>query len=385
VYDLCESLIRDYRLDPATDPYLRFFLDAVLKVRLKTPAGNTEFLEWWENNRNTLSIVVPQELNAVRVMTIHRAKGLEFPLVILPFADESRKNTRTWLWVDIEPRIAPGLGQALLFSEQEMESTVYRELYHEEHRKSMVDMLNLLYVAMTRPVERLYVMTSIPPAGQEELKCLAAFFRYFLQQEGMWDENRMDYGFGRRSPHAGKQDGSVMEPLIMDTVVSSEWRNRIGIRRSAPVHWNPEDPVKSPKRGNLLHALLSRIVSAKEAGFIAEQACLEGLISAEDTPDVSEVLRSVVSHPALERLFSEEVRVRTEAEILLPDGSFFRPDRVVFDGDQVTIVDYKTGRPHPQHREQLESYAGSIREMGHRKITKLLVYLEPEIDVVEVM
>jgi len=167
-------------------------------------------------------------------------------------------------------------------------------------------------------------------------------------------------------------------------VVSSDWRNRIRIRRSAPERWDPGDPVKSPKHGNLLHALLSRIVSGKDAGFIAEQACHEGLISSEEVQVVSDVLRSVVSHPLLERLFSNEVRVRTEAEILLPGGAFFRPDRVVFDGDQIAIVDYKTGRPNPQHREQLESYAGSLREMGHRWIRKLLVYLEPEIDVVEV-
>jgi hypothetical protein len=86
----------------------------------------------------------------------------------------------------------------------------------------------------------------------------------------------------------------------------------------------------------------------------------------------------------LTRLFSDQVRVKTEAEILLPEGSFYRPDRIVFDNNQVTILDYKSGKPHVNHGEQLKKYAGYIAEMGYSNIRRALVYLEPKVKVVEV-
>jgi RecB family exonuclease len=95
-------------------------------------------------------------------------------------------------------------------------------------------------------------------------------------------------------------------------------------------------------------------------------------------------LWQVILHPQLERYFSPEVAVKTEAEILIPEGSFYRPDRVVFDGDRVTILDYKTGKPRESHAEQIRTYAGHIAAMGYSQIDRALVYLEPEVHVVNV-
>lgn len=384
VYDLCEALIRCYQLNKSADPYLRFFLDAVLKFTVKVSTGPVEFLEWWVKNKKNLSIIVPEELNAVRVMTIHKAKGLEFPVVILPFAQEARKNTKTYLWVDLEPGAASGLETAILRSDKEMESTVFKSLFVDERQKSMLDLLNLLYVSMTRSGERLYILTKFPSVKQEEISSLPGFFKLYLQQVNLWIEGLAQYSFGATTVHLPKIAKAETRTIIQEDMISTDWRKKIEIRMKAPLNWDMDEPAQNSQWGSTLHEVLSRIVTGNDIAFAIEKASLAGLIMNSDLGKVEEILLSVVSNPLLSRLFSDEVKVRTEAEILCPEGSFYRPDRVVFDKEFVTILDYKTGKPNSKHGDQLLKYAGYIGEMGYRKIKCMLVYLDDDVRVVEV-
>jgi ATP-dependent exoDNAse (exonuclease V) beta subunit len=385
VYDLCEALIRCYRLNTIPDPYIRFFLDSVLKFTVKISAGAVEFLDWWEKNKGKLSIIVPEEMNAVKVMTIHKAKGLEFPLVILPFARESRKNTKTYLWIDLEKEVAAGLETAILRSDKEMEHTVYKDVLTDERQKSMLDLLNLLYVSMTRPEERLYILTKLPPKNQAEVSSLPGFFHLFLQQQGFWVDGLTEYEFGLKTPHKVKDVVRETGTILQQEVISTDWRQKIEIRMRAPQMWDLDNPQKKSRWGNIIHTLLSWVITGADIPFALEKALLTGLIETPDRENIERILWSVISDPQLTRLFSDQVKVKTEAEILLPEGSFYRPDRVVFDSGRVTIMDYKSGKPIPKHGEQLVRYAGYIEEMGYKHIQRLLVYLEPEVKVVNVL
>ncbi|MFZ4520357.1 MAG: UvrD-helicase domain-containing protein [Bacteroidales bacterium] len=383
VYDLCEALIRNYHLGSPPDPYLQFFLDAVLKFTVKVSTEAAEFLDWWEQNKDKISIIVPEALDAVRVMTIHKAKGLEFPLVILPFAREGRKNTRSYLWVDLEKGVAPGLETAILRSDKEMESTIYRDLFTDERQKSMLDLLNVLYVSMTRPEERLYILTTLPPQKQEEVSSLPGFFQFFLQQENLWDENRLQYEFGNKSGHLAKVEKHESRTIALPEVLSTDWRQKIEIRMRAPGMWDVENPAGESNWGNRIHTLLSWIITPKDIDAAIEKALATGLMENDERNLIKQILYSITSNELLIRYFSNEVTVKTEAEILLPQGSFYRPDRVVFDHDRLTIIDYKSGKPNPKHGDQLIRYAGYTEEMGYVNVHRVLVYLDP-LKVVEV-
>ncbi|MDP1621124.1 MAG: UvrD-helicase domain-containing protein [Bacteroidales bacterium] len=384
VYDLCESLIRNYQLNTVSDPYLQFFLDAVLKFTVRISTGAMEFLDWWEKNKGKLSIIVPEELNAVRVMTIHKAKGLEFPLVILPFAQESRKNTKTYLWVDLEQHVAAGLKTAIVRSDKEMESTVYKDKFVDERQKSMLDLLNLLYVSMTRPEERLYILTKLPPKNQEEVSSLPGFFQLYLKEENYWNEEQLHYIFGIKSDHVGKVAKHAADTIVQQEMISADWRQKIEIRMRAPQMWDIDNPAGKSQWGSRIHTILSWITTAKDISVALEKAALTGLIENGEREDIERILLSVVSEPTLSRFFSDQVKVKTEAEILLPEGLFYRPDRIVFDNDRVTILDYKSGKPNAKHGEQLIRYAGYIEDMGYVDVKRVLVYLEPDLRVVEV-
>ncbi len=384
VYDLCEALIRYYRLNTPADPYLRFFLDAVLKFTSKVSSNAMEFLVWWEKNRQKLSIQVPQELNAVRVMTIHKAKGLQFPVVILPFAREARKNTKTYLWVDLGNNIAPGLETAILRSDKEMEATAFKSNFTDERQKSMLDLVNVLYVSLTRAEERLYILSGNPARNQEEINSLPGFFKLFLQQEGAWADELAEYAFGDKTVHVPKIMRQDTPMVVQQEVISTDWRQKNEIRTRAPRNWDVEDPVQQSQWGEKIHAMLSWVKTGRDIPFALDKAALKGLILNSERENIEKLLWSVISDPMLTRLFSDQVKVRTEAEILLPGGTFYRPDRVVFDDDRVTILDYKSGKPNAKHGAQLTEYAGYIEEMGYKNIHKALVYLEPEVRVVAV-
>ena len=327
---------------------------------------------------------IPKELNAVRVMTIHKAKGLEFPLVILPFASESLKNTKTYLWVDLENDVASGLETAILRTTMDMESTVYKNLFEDERQKSMLDLLNLLYVSMTRPEERLFILTKFPPKKQKEISSLSTFFQYYLQQENIYVEGQSQYAFGLKTNHVEKIGKLKTTTITQHHVISTDWRKKIEIRMRAPQRWDIENPVQKSQWGSRIHTLLSWVTTGGDIPFVLEKASLTGLIDNSERENVEKILWSVISHPLLVKLFSDQVKVKMEAEILLPEGSFYRPDRVVFDLDRVTILDYKSGKPNDKHAEQLIKYSGYIEQMGYKNIHRVLVYLDPQVRVVKV-
>ncbi len=384
VYDLCETLIRKFNLSSAPDIYIQFFLDAVLKFSVSISTGAVEFLDWWDKHRKKLSVIVPEGIDAVRVMTIHKAKGLQFPLVILPFAQESRRNTKKYIWVDLEKTIAPGLETAILPTHKEMESTVFQPLLEDEEQKSMLDLVNVLYVAMTRPEERLYILTKFPPKKKVEPDSLPSFFDFYLKNEGVWIEDQSFYEFGLKSLHVEKVAHEEIECVQQGRMISSDWRNKIEIRMRAPRMWDLDQPTGKSQWGNRIHTLLSWIKTVKDVTPALKKGILTGLIEVGDLDHVEKILESVVHHPQLERFFCDEVTVKTEAEILGHEGSFYRPDRVVFDGDCVTILDYKSGISRESHAEQLITYAGYIMQMGYHQVNRILVYLEPEVQVVMV-
>jgi ATP-dependent exoDNAse (exonuclease V) beta subunit len=166
LYDLCEEILRIFDMNAGDyDIYLQFFLDFVNKVSGRQGTHLADLLEAWDEKKGKLSVIVPEGIDAIRIMTIHKSKGLEFPVVIWPMATEKHKTTFDQLWVDLDPELVPGLPVALLQTGADLEEVGYSEQYQKERNSSLLDMINLIYVAFTRPAERLYIITREPGKG----------------------------------------------------------------------------------------------------------------------------------------------------------------------------------------------------------------------------
>jgi len=382
LYDLCEQLIRVFGLNANPNVYLQFFLDVVHAQSVSRGLGLSAFLDYWDEQQSELSVVVPEQLDAVRIMTIHKAKGLEFPVVIFPFASDDARTNRNYLWIDMDEPMLEKLPIALVKARKEMAEAGYADVLETEAAKTNLDLLNMMYVAMTRPVDRLYVLSTPPPRSAEAVS-MPAIFKGFLAEKGLWQDDRVVYTFGEEQPNIPKPGAMQSSVYRIDQFLSVDWRSKLRLAGKAPTLWDTDDPSRNRQWGNLVHTLLSRLTDIHQLDEMFIKMNFEGLIQPELEVALMQKVKAVITHPQLSYLFAPGVEVRSEAELLLPDGTIYRPDRVVLFPNETVILEYKTGEPRPQHREQVNAYAEILLQMGYTPVRKLLVYLDEEVGVEE--
>lgn len=379
LYELCEELIRVFRLNEHPNAYLQFFLDEVLNYSLKQNNNLKDFINYWEDKRLKASLVVPNGLNAVTIMTIHRSKGLEFPVVILPFSNGKVEKGKKHLWVDLENDKLPQLATTLIPASESLMDTEFADLYEEEKSKSLLDSLNVLYVALTRPEERLYVLTGKPSKVPANLNTQTDMFAHYYQAIGEWEDSKTIYTFGEPTLHKKHAAAVSNTNFKLEKFNSTQWRNSIKMRAAAPGIWNLETIESKKNYGVLVHTALSKVKTRQDVEPALNSMFLEGLITEEERVELTRLIANIIALPELEGLYDEGLVVKNEAEIIAMDGDKYRLDRVVIDNNKTaTIIDYKTGVEKKEHKIQIVKYADLLAEMGYSVDKRLLVYIDKE-------
>ncbi len=383
LYDLCEKIIRIFKLNDNVNPHIQFFLDAVLEFSMANRQNLSDFLSWWEEKKKTKSIIVPEGINAVRIMTIHKAKGLEFPVVIYPYADEKVSLTKKSQWVDFDNPNISMLRAALLPVTKDLTATTLAHLYEEEKGKSLLDLINILYVVLTRASNRLYVLTSLPANEAKEINSIPLFFQQFLKSSGVWSDNKLVYTFGEAVAFLSGKRSSLSGNYRLASFISNEWHSKVLISQLAAEAWDVENPDKNREWGILLHACLAKIKTADDIDNVLNDYYLQGILDDNERSRLNENIRQVITHPLLAGYFTQEVTVKTEADILDVNGMLYRPDRLILNGNKAVIIDYKTGKPAEKHRKQLRNYSCLLSDLGYTAPKMLLVYLDKTIAIDE--
>jgi len=382
LYELCETLIRIFRLNQTNNPYLQFFLDSILNFSVKKTANIVDFLSWWEEQKGKISLKTASGINAVTIMTVHKSKGLEFRVVIYPFAEDKQRNTKDTLWIDVEDKELPLLTTALIGLNKQLEDTRFVESYKEETEKSKLDLINLLYVALTRPSERLFIITKLPLEKQETAGLsLPVLLKGYLQHIQLWEEGKTKYSIGKTSKTQTKSSSKTDNMLFMEDFYSFDWQKRIIVSNLAPDNWNTGDPDGSRRFGNFIHLVLSKIKNQNEIDNQTEELYTKGLISLKEKNDLLKLLNKLWLLNDVKHLFENTFVAKNEAEILLSNGKTIRPDRLLFKDDSTCIIDYKTGKPEDSHRKQLDHYQTVLTEMGYLTIKKILIYINDKVEV----
>lgn len=378
VYDLLEEIIRIFELDKRVDTYLQFFLDMVLEFNLKGKFGIFDFINWWEKEKENVSVIVPEGINAIQILTIHKAKGLEFPIVIYPFADEHLKSGRSHLWLKIDDVDLPMLDVAYLPVQKILMETTYKHEYDYEMSKSLLDSINLLYVAFTRAKEQLYVLTDIP--AQSEVIDIPYLIKFYLERIKLWDDAINVYTFGEilQPKHLNKQ---YVTNVVLNKLLSVNWRKNLSVKTSAPKVWDIENPEVNKQKGIFIHFLLSQIKTIDQIPKIIQQNIENGLIDNFEREKILVLLTKILSHPNIHPYFKDDLDVMIETDILFDLGMTIRPDRMILDNDKVIIIDYKTGNPKKIHEEQMNKYAQVLRQMQYKVQEKILIYVNEEVFV----
>lgn len=376
LYEALEYCIEKFRLAAAADAYLFGFMDLVYDFVQTPQADKVSFLDFWETKKETASIPANEGSDAVQLMTIHKAKGLEFPVVIFPFADmqiyDGKYDT---LWYPL----ADG---NLTFSEARINykaeianyGQVGEQMYNAHKSQMELDTINLLYVTMTRAVEKLYVFSEMPNESKDTGPTACnQLFAEFLKQQGKWNGDQMVFEFGT---NAGKisikrEVISQREPKYFS---SNPQTHGLKIVASEEVGMESQT-VAAITAGNLLHETMAKIYFETDSETVLSELKERAIVPEAEFDILKTTVLGILRHPELKGLFSATDTVFNERSILTKDGALIRPDRMnINSAGAVTIVDYKTGVPKPYHLEQLNVYEEAVLEMGLTVSKKLLVY-----------
>lgn len=371
--ELSHKIARSFKLEETARIYMQFFMDEVWAYSTKYAQDLFGFLNYWEETAHKLSVAIPEGINAVQVMTIHKSKGLEFPAVIFPFANwnaTSEQNAKSWVETDA-PELH-NLPTSLIPISDKLKSSTEKlqSLYVEHKSKVLLDNLNMLYVALTRPKTRLYIQTSSKGGN------LSTYFDHFLKEQGLWEPDKAVYTFG--SPVAYHSKPRPKNTNLEVSTPIKDLSKVLKISRQAPRMWEVDHPEKGADKGRKIHEILSYIKVESDLNSALEKALREGLLSNNELKEVHYLLQQTLHHPKLKKYFSVGLKVKNEEDILLENGKVIRPDRLVFMPDGITIIDYKTGAPLASHEEQILTYRSHIVSMGYPVISCVLVYINEE-------
>jgi len=386
-YELVEQVIRAFSLVENSDAYVQYFLDEVLSFSQKKSTGIQGFLEYWELKKEKLSIVAPEGKDAITLMTIHKSKGLEFPVIIFPFAElDIYKEQDSKVWFPIDKEEYNGFSEAFLHFNKDIESygDIGEMLWTERRAQLELDNINLLYVALTRPKEQLYIISKKvvnKKTGDENVNLFSGFFISFLKQFGRWQDDVDDYEFGEILKKSNLT--VIKETNKLKFISSSRLDHNLSVLTKAGYLWDT-DQKEAIEKGNLMHLILSKILYRRDVDFVFQDFISEGVLNKEQEKELKPLLINLVTTSELAVYFEEDYEVYNERSILSKNGNLLIPDRIVFKGKEATIIDYKTGVFDRKHEEQVNRYALMLQEMNYEINKKLLVYLDSEITIREV-
>ena len=377
LYGCCEELLRRLHLEGIDAAYTSSLLNRAATFSARHNQSLGDFLEWFDNHPD-LSAASSDGGDAVRLMTIHKAKGLEAPVVICPFfSSRARGND---IWVGAPQGFAPcdkTLPAAYVSLSQSM-STRFDADRDRERESMAVDDLNILYVAFTRPQEQLFVVCP-EPKMEGDAMTYARMLREYL-------EDRTDFG-DSDFHHVEKKkndDGNASREEWLKTVPGADWVGRVAFASAAEKAMTPllEERVRF---GIHAHALLASILHADaDVGAVVEAFAAKEKVDDAERAKLEALVHDVLSHPDTARFFDPAYRVKNECD--LTDGAEAgRPDRVVFAPGETWVVDFKTGIDlHDEYDSQLRRYCHAISRMGYPAVSGWLVFLQPSVHVRQV-
>lgn len=387
LYVLLTHIIGFYSLNETNDPFVVDFNNLILKYLQSHNGELSEFLNWWNlqrENDNVESLTLPSGVDAIQISTIHKSKGLEYPVVILPTSKASQKLSPVWSKTD------EGSVVYLNLSKKSCLGSSYEDLLEEEVKNKTIDRVNLLYVAHTRAKDMLYVIANCKKETEDDGAELSAdsqrdrnldygealmnYVQNSSASSEQWkfepDENDecVFYAGDRNWKKPSKETSKKKDAFKPEMTLSDFLVEDVA---ALCEQLNPES--ESQMIGNYVHDYL-----AKQIHFPQNMEEVEICIAPEEN-DMKERLRQafekILGNEKLKPYFAPDVKVLNEITILDTDGREHRPDRVVFLNDEVVVLDYKTGQAHDSYQKQIDEYCNLLTRMGYENVRGELIYV----------
>ncbi|SMO36528.1 ATP-dependent exoDNAse (exonuclease V) beta subunit (contains helicase and exonuclease domains) [Saccharicrinis carchari] len=349
------------------------------------------FIEWWDDKGKTEAVAVPDNQEAIKIMTIHKSKGLEFKVVLIPYCnwklDTEINNNIIWCRPNKTPFNQIPLLPVTYTSR--LQNTQFKEDYFKERLYQYVDSLNLLYVATTRSCEVLLTYGDGPSKTyKKQLKSVSDLMyltidkQVYNKQPGFidlakyWDKENGLLCYGEipkpgRNNNKSEMVSEVLKPFtnkLLDDV-------QIAIKTDSDDYFTTDGKQSKINYGKVMHEAFEYIRTAKDIDSALTKMLFEGKLSENEKQILNTQIASLISKPETKAWFDPANRVKSENAILTKSGTY-RPDRVVFLDKEVHVIDYKFGdKQEPKYEKQVAQYVRQVKDMGHSKVKGYIWYV----------
>jgi ATP-dependent exoDNAse (exonuclease V) beta subunit len=419
LFDLTEEIIRLFDLNTLNNeiPYIQAFQDLVMDFTTNNAADLNTFLEWWKKNGSKEKLQLPERNEAIRIITIHKAKGLEFKAVLIPFCyweiDETSGGfKKNYLWCKPQREKLNGVTAVPVNYKSALQETDFKEDYLREKFHNYVDNLNLLYVAFTRAEEVLISYSPLKLNSKGEvnykkskngLSTVGELLYYFFEQcenypkpgtEGkpfignlkdFWDPVDLKFVYGSlKAPERDEEKKGNIIPVTHYPV--SQRKTEVRFQKNHQNFFAEKADLFQERidYGKIMHQIFEKILRIEDVPVAIDIAYREGKIDKDEGEELKKEIENLLAGPEVNKWFSSSWEVYTEKDILLPKGKIYRPDRIMIGEKQTIVVDYKFGEKHRKtYENQMKRYLHQMKEMNYPNPLGYLWYVSQN-EIIEV-
>ena len=379
IYELCEKIIRIFNITAQRQAwaFLQTFQDAVLNFGRKNNPDIFTFLEWWHEKGGSTSPKISDAQDAIRIMTVHKSKGLQFKHVIVPFCNwkfnhDPKKAPNVWGCTQQEP-----YSKYPYFPvpyKKSLAATPYALEYFDEMQQCNMENINILYVATTRAEESLHLIANLPSESKKELTSenLACNELLYLAVD-----SQSNYSKGTLKQPSHKKE-TVKNTYNIKHYPNQDFREKILISEMSKDFFmeQAEEIKEAINYGNLMHDVLSEIERKEDVKPTIEKLIHLGKLPEDEGSAMEQKILSFFELDQFASWFAQGNEIRKEQTILVPgQKEDKRPDRVVITKNKVEIIDFKFGTTPAEHyQRQLLEYKKILEGMGYENVSAFLFF-----------
>lgn len=367
IYAMCERLAVIVGDGHLPNPYVTAFLDVVLAFQIRNGSDIHRFLEWWEAKCEKISIPVPDGIDAVQIMTIHKSKGLQFPIVFCPIIENPTYtrlgNEKGWISEPLD-----GMPAGMVGFRGADDKAAHNSMYEEELWETFVDTVNRVYVAFTRAETELHVKLLVTGSDHDKLtRPVSTLVNKILGTWDAWDGEAMQFG----SPTQVERGEVEIATIPYVWKHTTDYTKRLVMR--SDVVLGAINELDQKTYGNILHDILAIMRTPEDLRVALGKVGARYGLAAHWFERIEGEIKAMIELDVCKPFFEPGADIRPEVPISNGDQNF-RPDRLLVTESGLSLLEFKTGGPSNEHRQQVGNYKLLLQEITGQSVEAAIVY-----------